>query len=74
MVGEALRRGHQVTLFNRGRTDNALFPDLETIKGDRNNGLDGLKGRRWDAVIDNSGYVPRHLQDSTRLLAPNTDR
>ncbi len=74
MVREALRRGHQVTLFNRGRTDNTLFPDLETIRGDRNNGLDGLKGRSWDAVIDNSGYVPRHVQDSARLLAPNTKR
>ena len=74
MVSEALRRGHSVTLFNRGRTNNALFPDLETIKGDRDNGLDGLQGRTWDAVIDNSGYVPRHVQDSARLLAPNCDR
>ena len=74
MVREALRRGHSVTLFNRGRSNNALFPDLETIKGDRDNGLDGLKGRKWDAVIDNSGYVPRHVQDSARLLAPNVGR
>ncbi len=74
MVREALRRGHNVTLFNRGRTNNALFPDLETIKGDRDNGLDGLVGRKWDAVIDNSGYVPRHVQDSAKLLAPNCDQ
>jgi len=73
MVSEALRRGHSVTLFNRGRTNNELFADLETIKGDRDGGLDGLKGRRWDAVIDNSGYVPRHVRDSTRLLASNTN-
>lgn len=71
MVREALRRGHSVTLFNRGRTNNKLFPDVETIKGDRNNGLDGLAGRRWDVVIDNSGYVPRHVRDSAKLLAPN---
>ena len=71
MVREALRRGHSVTLFNRGRTNDTLFPDLETIKGDRNNGLDGLEGRQWDVVIDNSGYVPRHVRDSARLLAPN---
>ena len=74
MVQEALRRGHTVTLFNRGRRNADIFPDLETIVGDRDNGLDGLKGRRWDAVIDNSGYVPRHVQDSARLLAPSTDR
>lgn len=70
MVREALRRGHQVTLFNRGKSGDGLFVDLETIVGDRDNGLDGLKGRSWDAVIDNSGYVPRHVQDSARLLAP----
>jgi 2'-hydroxyisoflavone reductase len=74
MVREALRRGHSVTLFNRGRTNDTLFPDLETIRGDRDNGLDGLEGRRWDAVIDNSGYLPRHVKDSARLLAPNCDR
>ena len=74
MVREALRRGHTVTLFNRGRSNSLLFPDLETIKGDRDNGLDGLKGRKWDAVIDNSGYVPRHVKDSAQLLAPNVGR
>ncbi len=71
MVREALRKGHSVTLFNRGRTNNTLFPDLETIIGDRNNGLDGLKGRKWDVVIDNSGYIPRHVEDSARLLSGN---
>jgi len=72
MVREALKRGHDVTLFNRGRTNNALFPDLETLIGDRNNGLDALHGHNWDVVIDNSGYVPRHVRDSARLLAPVT--
>ena len=72
MVREALKRGHDVTLFNRGRTNNTLFPDLETLIGDRNNGLDALHGHNWDVVIDNSGYVPRHVKDSARLLAPVT--
>ncbi len=69
MVREALRRGHDVTLFNRGKTNNALFPDLESLIGDRDNGLDALKGGKWDAVVDNSGYVPRHVADSARLLS-----
>jgi 2'-hydroxyisoflavone reductase len=73
MVREALRRGHRVTLFNRGKTNNLLFPDLETIVGDRDGGLEGLKGRRWDAVIDNSGYVPRHVHDTATLLANSSD-
>lgn len=70
MVKEALRRGHSVELFNRGRTNNELFPDLKLHKGDRNNGLDSLEGGEWDVVVDNSGYVPRHVEDSARLLAP----
>ena len=69
MVREALRRGHEVTLFNRMRTNSTLFPDLVTLKGDRDNELDALKGKRWDVVIDNSGYVPRHVADSARLLS-----
>lgn len=68
MVREALNRGHGVGLFNRGRSNRDLFPDLELFVGDRNKKLDALKGHRWDAVIDNSGYVPRHVADSTRLL------
>ncbi len=71
MVREALRRGHDVSLFNRGKTNNALFPDLELLVGDRNNGLDTSEGGKWDAVIDNSGYVPRHVTDSARLLSPS---
>lgn len=74
MVRELLRRGHAVTLFNRGRSNSGLFPDIETIKGDRDGGLQGLAGRSWDAVVDNSGYVPRHVQDSARLLARSTHR
>ncbi|MEE8345602.1 MAG: NAD-dependent epimerase/dehydratase family protein, partial [Woeseiaceae bacterium] len=35
MVREALRRGHVVSLFNRGKTNNTLFPDLELLVGDR---------------------------------------
>ncbi len=68
MVRRARARGHSVTLFNRGRSNRDLFPDLETLIGDRDGGLEALEGRRWDAVIDNSGYVPRHVRDSAELL------
>jgi 2'-hydroxyisoflavone reductase len=72
-VRYALERGHDVTLFNRGRTNNELFPELETIIGNRDpeidEGLDGLRGREWDAVIDTSGYVPRIVGASSELLA-----
>ena len=70
MVREALRRGHEVELFNRGRTNSELFPDLKLHVGDRDNGLASLEDGQWDVVVDNSGYVPRHVEDSARLLAP----
>lgn len=67
-VRAALARGHEMTLFNRGKTNDDLFPDLETLHGDRNGNLEALKGRDWDAVIDTSAYYPRVVRDSAGLL------
>lgn len=73
VVEEALRRGHEVTLFNRGQRNAELFPELEKLRGNRDGDLEALQGRKWDAVIDPSGYVPRIVGDSARLLAENVD-
>jgi 2'-hydroxyisoflavone reductase len=59
IVTSALARGHTVTLFNRGKTHPGLFPDLEKLHGDRDGHLEALANRKWDAVVDPSGYVPR---------------
>ena len=72
-VAAAQARGHSLTLFNRGRTNPHLFPDLEKLRGDRGKDIAALEGRRWDAVIDTSGYVPRHVTMSAELLAPQVD-
>ena len=69
LVEAALARGDEVTLFNRGHTNPALFPDVERLQGDRDADLSPLEGRRWDAVIDPSGYVPRVVRASVELLA-----
>lgn len=74
MVRRALSRGHDVTLFNRGRTNKELFPDVTTLVGDRDGQLDALVDGHWDVVIDNSGYVPRHVRDSAQLLAERATR
>ncbi len=70
VVEAAIARGHRVTLFNRGKTNPGLFPDLEQLHGDRDGDLTALEGRSWDAVVDTSGYVPRVVGASARLLAP----
>jgi len=64
----ALSRGHKVTMFNRGKTAPDMFPEVERLIGDRDDQLDALKGREWDAVIDNSGFYPRHARLSAELL------
>jgi 2'-hydroxyisoflavone reductase len=77
-IEAALARGHEVSMFNRGRTRPGLFPNVEHLNGDRDpnkdEGLNALRNRKWDAVIDNSGYVPRLVSASAKLLAPNVQQ
>jgi 2'-hydroxyisoflavone reductase len=65
---EALARGYEVTLFNRGETNPELFPEAEKLRGHRDGDLRALEGRSWDAVVDPSGYVPRVVRASAELL------
>ncbi|PYS75915.1 MAG: epimerase, partial [Acidobacteria bacterium] len=69
LVASALARGDEVTLFNRGLHNTEIFPEVEKLRGERDGGLDALRGRRWDAVVDTSGYVPRVVRASAELLA-----
>lgn len=74
-VEEALAAGHELTLFNRGKTEPGLFPDVEKITGDRTNpdDLAKLAGRRWDAVFDPSGYFPRVVRMSAEQVKDSAD-
>lgn len=73
LVEAATKRGHTVTLFNRGKTRPELFPDLEKLRGDRDpnkgEGLKALEGRSFDVVYDNCGYYPRMVKASAELLS-----
>lgn len=75
IVDAALARGHSVALFNRGKSNPDWYPQLEKLRGDRDpkkgEGLKSLEGRKFDAVIDDCGYYPRHVKASAELLAPN---
>jgi 2'-hydroxyisoflavone reductase len=72
-VEVALAGGHELTLFNRGQNNPDLFPEVEKLRGERDGGLDVLRGRRWDAVVDTSGYVPRVVRASAELLAESVE-
>jgi len=71
-VRYALERGHSVSIFTRGRTQPGLFQDaferVEHLIGDREDNLEALKGRSWDAVIDASGMNVKWTTDSAQLL------
>jgi len=69
----AVARGHRVTMFNRGSNPGMFGDAVEELTGNRDStvdeGLASLQGdRTWDVVIDNSGYIPRHVRDSAELL------
>jgi len=74
LVEAALARGHQVTLFNRGQSNPGVFPDIETVFGDRETDLGKLAGRRWDAVVDTCGYYPRVVGLSAQGLKDSVDQ
>ena len=72
LTREALHRGWKVTHFNRGKHNGEVAPGVETLIGDRAGQLDALRGRQWDAVIDDTGYIPKFVKQSAELLAPAT--
>jgi len=74
LVDAALAAGHEVTLFNRGNTNPTLFPNVETVQGDRERDIEKLSGREWDAVIDVAGYLPRIVRLSAQALEKGVKR
>ncbi|HEV2362257.1 MAG TPA: hypothetical protein VGS21_11185 [Acidimicrobiales bacterium] len=62
VVAQAVERGHRVTTFNRGRTPCPDIPGVERLHGDRNDDLSALSEGAWDATLDTSAYLPRHVR------------
>ena len=61
--------GLVVTMVTRGLTQPGLFPEVEHVCTDRDGGLGVLAGRRWEAIIDVCGYLPRVVVQSVGLVA-----
>lgn len=74
LVDAALKRGHELTLFNRGQHATTKLPEVETIAGDRSKDLAKLQGRTWDAVVDTCGYLPRSVKAAAQTLSASVDR
>ena len=74
LVVAAQARGHEVTLFNRGNYSCEELGAIESIKGDRYTELHKLQGRRWDAVVDTSGHLPRAVKAAAEVLSDQVER
>lgn len=74
-IAYAMNRGHSISIFTRGKTKSTihkkLYKEVEHLVGDRADNLEALKGRKWDAVIDNSGRQVQWTKDTAELLEPN---
>ncbi len=72
-----LARGHDVTIFNRGRTqptvNKELLDKVEQLVGDRDDDLKSLEGGVWDAVIDNSSSIPRWTRQTAELTKDSAE-
>jgi len=73
MVKYAVERGHQVSIFTRGRKKSET-PGVEHLVGDRNDNLEALKGRKWDIVLDNNAFDYRWVKLSTEVLKDSVDQ
>jgi 2'-hydroxyisoflavone reductase len=72
-----LESGHTVSVFNRGQSSDDLPSQVERLRGDRDQGREGLNalvGRTWDACIDVSGYTPRQVRTSAEELRDSVTR
>jgi 2'-hydroxyisoflavone reductase len=66
LVEQAVEAGHDVTVFHRTPTD--VVPQAEHVLGDRDQGVDVLAGRTFDAIVDTCGYVPSAVRASIETL------
>jgi hypothetical protein len=66
----ALARGHELTWFNRRRTNPHRFPDVEQIQGDRTvaEDVEQLRERRWYVVLEDSCCFPRVIDLVAAIL------
>ena len=72
-----LAAGHAVSVLTRGLSPDDLPPEVERLRGDRDQGPAGLQAlhdRTWDACIDVSGYTPRQVRPSAELLSTQVQR
>jgi len=77
MVTETLSKNsdYDLTLFNRGKRNEGIFPDVKQIHGDRlTDDIKKLEGLKFDCVIDFAGQYPTNINDTLEVLKGNIGR
>ena len=72
IVKRLLAEGHDVTLFNRGRTPDDLGDRVRRIKGDRNDRRDfrqKLEKEKFDAVVDMIAFVAEDSRSAVEAFS-----
>jgi nucleoside-diphosphate-sugar epimerase len=72
MVLALTAAGHQVTVFNRGITRDDLPAAIERLRGDRSEPdqlARAVRGRHFDAVIDNALYKAEEAREAVRIFS-----
>ncbi|MEM8584810.1 MAG: NAD-dependent epimerase/dehydratase family protein [Bacteroidota bacterium] len=74
---EYLRKSekYEISLFNRGKTNADIFPEVKRIIGDREtDDVAQIGEQRWDYVVDFSSYFPGSLQRTLDHLNKDVKR
>jgi 2'-hydroxyisoflavone reductase len=72
LVEAAEKSGHEVVLFNRGKTNSEVYKHLRHIQGDRRKDAHLVGEEEWDAVFDTCAYSPQDLQPMLDVLKNKT--
>ncbi len=72
LVEAAEKNGHEVVLFNRGKTNQEVYKHLRHIQGDRRKDAKLVGEEEWDAVFDTCAYSPQDLQPMLDILKNKT--
>lgn len=76
LVEALLKTDYQdITLFNRGKTNPDIFPQVKRITGDRyTEDIEKIGGQDWDVVIDISGYYPTTMEQLLETIKGRVGR
>lgn len=66
---------YEITLFNRGKTNPGLYPEIREIYGDRNTSdIDVVFSGNWDYIIDLSCFYPKSLSNIVTHISKGIKR